>query len=116
VDLVSILQGEPFVNKLRESFAFRSVETSKCQLDNLPLDRYGWKCRPLEFILQILEIGTLCGCIPEGGLKATNDNLPVDAKMGVAGRAAGMQLEMGMIVERRNTGCTNITVNVEAFG
>ena len=29
VDLVSILQGEPFVNKFRESFAFRLVEVDQ---------------------------------------------------------------------------------------
>jgi len=97
VYLVSILQWKPFMNKFCEDFAFRSVEASKGQLDDLPLDRYRWCCHPLEFVLQILEVSTLGGCVSQGSLEAANNNLSIDAKVGVTGFGAGIQLEQSRV-------------------
>jgi len=69
----------------------------------------------LEFVLQILEIGALGTCIPKGSLEVANNNLSINAKIGIAGFRTGIQLDLGGIVEGWNAGCSGITVNVETF-
>jgi len=84
-------------------------------LDDLPLDQDSWYRGPLKFVLQILKISILGGSIPKCGLKLANDDLAINAKVGIASIGCGVLIELFWIVQRRNTGRTCITINIEAF-
>jgi len=66
----------------------------------------------LEFVLQVLEVGALCSCIPKGCLEAANNNLSIDSKVGIASFSTGIQLELGGVVKGWNTGCAGVAVDV----
>jgi len=91
VDWVSVLKWEPLMDELSEHFVLQMVEAAESNLDNLPLDQYGGRKGPLKFVLQILEVSVLGGGMAKGGLEVVDDNLSLDAKMGIASHSPGIQ-------------------------
>jgi len=77
MNMVAVLQWEPFMDEFGECFAFGAIKLSKGKLKNLPVDRCHRCHCPLKFVLQVLEVLLLCGCILKGGLQAADDDLPL---------------------------------------
>jgi len=70
------------MDELYEDFLLHLVEAAEGNLNNLQLDGHGGRECPLKFVLQILKVVVLGGCILEGGLKAVDSNLAFDAERG----------------------------------
>jgi len=90
VNVVTILQWEPFMDEFGECCAFSVVKSSKGKLYDLPMD----SCRkghcPLKFFLQVLEVLLLCGGVTKSGLQSADDNLSFDTEVGVANISVGI--------------------------
>jgi len=73
------------MDKLGENLPLSSIELAESNLDDLPLNCYGRRGMPLEFVLQVLEVVVLGGSVTESCLKASDNYLTLDTKAGVTG-------------------------------
>ena len=62
-----------------------------------------------------MEIGILGSSIPECGLKATNEDLSIDANVRIAGFGTWIFLELIRIIKCWKDGGSSIAVDVKAF-
>jgi len=90
VNMVVVLQWEPFMDEFGECCAFSAVKSSKGKLKDLPVDRCRRWHYPLKFVLQVLEVLLLCGCIAKSGLQLADDDLSLYTKVWVASIGAGL--------------------------
>ncbi len=62
-----------------------------------------------------MEIFALCGSVAKSCLQSVDNNLPVDAQMGIAGVSAGILVELLWVVQWWEVGSACIAVDVESL-
>jgi len=72
------------MDELRYDASFMGFEPLEGKVNQLPMDHCSWINGPLKFVVKVLEIWALSGCIDQGMLEALDYDSVIDTWVGKA--------------------------------